>query len=85
MLASPSGAKNRYMPTPTTTTGTIIGETRIAISSALPRNSALFRPMAASVPNTVATSVAAGATMKLFLAAMRHSSELTRFWYQRSE
>ncbi|MDR8841345.1 hypothetical protein FEP81_05694 [Burkholderia multivorans] len=85
VFASPSGAKNRYMPTPTTTTGTIIGESSTAISSPLPRNSAFVSPIAASVPSTVATSVADGATMKLFFAAMRHSSDAIRFSYQRVE
>src|SRR5882757_11272477 len=73
------------MPTPTTTTGTIIGEIRTAISSALPRKFAFVRPIAASVPSTVATTVADGATIKLFFAAMRHSADPIRFSYQRSD
>jgi hypothetical protein len=62
-----------------------MGEISIAIRMPLPRKSDLFRPTAASVPSTVAMTVAAGATMKLFLAARIHSSEANRFWYQRSE
>ena len=45
----------------------------------------MFKPTAASVPSTVATTVAAGATMKLFCAARIHSSDSSRLWYQRSD
>ena len=51
----------------------------------LPRNSTRARPTAVSVPSTVAISVAAGATMKLFFAARIHSGEPNRFSYQRSD
>ncbi len=40
-------------------------------------------PTAVSVPSTVAISVAAGATMKLFLAARAQASEVNRLSYQR--
>ncbi|MNC73610.1 hypothetical protein D3C75_1248390 [compost metagenome] len=57
------------------TTGTTIGEITSAMTSDLPGKSARVSPIAASVPNTMASSVAAGATMTLFLRARIHSAE----------
>lgn len=73
------------MPRPVTTSGTIIGEISTAISNPLPRNCTRCRPAAASVPRTVASRVAAGATMKLLAAARPQSSDVNRASYQRSE
>ena len=39
----------------------------------------------AKVPSTVAITVAAGATMKLFFAARPHSSDVNRLWYHCSD
>ncbi len=41
--------------------------------------------MAASVPKTMASTVAAGATMTLFFSARIHSAEAKKSWYQCSE
>jgi len=42
-------------------------------------------PTAASVPSTVAMTVASGATMKLLRAARVQSLEVKRFWYHLSD
>ncbi|MNZ99798.1 hypothetical protein D3C78_1191370 [compost metagenome] len=44
------------------------------ISSALPGKLLELRPTAASEPSTMASSVAAGATMKLFFSEFSHTS-----------
>ena len=51
----------------------------------MPGKSVRDRPTAASVPSTVAISVAAGATMKLLRAARPHSGALNRFSYHCSD
>ena len=73
------------MLTPTTTIGTTIGAISRLISRPLNGKVVRARPTAAVVPSTVAISVAAGATMKLFFAARAHSSEPNRFWYHLSD
>ena len=55
--------------------GTTMGEISRPVMKPLPRNFVFARPMAASVPSTVASRVARGATMKLFFAARIQSSE----------
>ena len=67
------------------TTGTIIGDSRIAITSPLPRKLARVRPSAASVPRTVAKAADDRPMMKLFLSARIHCTLLMNSWYQRSE
>ena len=67
------------------TTGTTIGEITNAITNGLPGKSPRVRPMAASVPKTIANTVAAGATMMLFFRERIHSAEAKKSWYQCSE
>ncbi len=57
------------------TTGTTIGEITRAITNDLPGKSPRVRPIAARVPNTIASTVAAGATMMLLRRARIHSAE----------
>ncbi|VVO43820.1 hypothetical protein PS710_06289 [Pseudomonas fluorescens] len=57
------------------TTGTTIGEITRAITNALPGKSPRVRPIAASVPKIIASTVAAGATMMLFFSARIHSAD----------
>ena len=52
------------------TTGTTIGEIRIAVSNALPGKSIRVRPTAAGVPSAIAKIVANGETMQLFMKAL---------------
>ena len=67
------------------TTGTTIGEITSAITSDLPGKSPRVRPIDARVPNTMASTVAAGATMMLFFNARIHSAEAKKSWYHCSE
>src|SRR5262245_45077235 len=53
--------------------------------SPLPGKLVRARPTAVSVPSVVATSVAAGATMKLCFAARVQSGEVNRFSYHCSD
>src|SRR5690349_8541785 len=55
------------------------------MSAPLNAKLARARPTAASVPSTVATKVAAGATMKLLRAARSHSADVNRFSYHFSD
>ena len=74
-----------YIATPITTTGTTIGEISTAVSSALPGNSARTRPIEARVPSTIASRVASGDTIRLFISAWRQAGEVANSSYQRSE
>jgi hypothetical protein len=73
------------MATPMITTGTIMGEISTAVSAVLPGNSARTRPTDASVPSAIATTVAAGDTMRLFITDRPHTGEVKNSSYQRSE
>ena len=67
------------------TTGTTMGEITRAITNGLPGKSPRVRPIAARVPKTIASAVAAGATMMLLRKARIHSAEAKKSWYQCSE
>ncbi|SVJ78306.1 Uncharacterised protein [Klebsiella pneumoniae] len=67
------------------TTGTTIGEIIRLITSALPRNSPRVRPIAARVPKTIASRVAAGATIMLLVNERIHSADWKKSAYQRRE
>ncbi|MNQ59046.1 hypothetical protein D3C85_732670 [compost metagenome] len=62
-----------------------MGEISRLITSALPRNSPRVRPMEARVPKTIASTVAAGATIRLLVSERIHSAELKKSAYQRRE
>src|SRR5690606_6574463 len=55
------------------------------ITRGVPPNSPRDRPMAARVPKTIASRVAAGATIMLFFSERIHSSEVKKVSYQRRE
>ena len=65
--------------------GTTMGAISTLMSRPLKGKLARDRPTAAIVPSTVAITVAAGAMMKLFLAARAHSGESNRFRYHLSD
>src|SRR5690606_26080621 len=67
------------------TIGTIIGEIRRAMTTALNQNLACARPSAAVVPRTVARIVVATPTMPLFFAASSQTGLVKRSSYQRRE
>ncbi|MDT4871154.1 hypothetical protein FQZ97_1062710 [compost metagenome] len=73
------------MATPTTTIGTTIGEISTLMSRPLKAKLVRDSPTAASVPSTVASTVAAGATMKLLRAARAHSGDSNRWRYHCSD
>ncbi|MNO08346.1 hypothetical protein D3C81_2309440 [compost metagenome] len=55
------------------------------ISRALPRNSPRVRPIDARVPKVIASTVAAGAMIRLFFSARSHSLAVKKSWYHCSE
>ena len=67
------------------TTGTTIGAIRIEVSSALPGKSMRVRPTAAGVPSSMASRVANGETMQLFMKACRQAGEVKNSSYHCSE
>ncbi|MNC83696.1 hypothetical protein D3C75_1378040 [compost metagenome] len=62
-----------------------MGEITRAMISDLPGKSPRVRPIEARVPKTIASTVAAGATMMLFFRARIHSAEAKKSWYHCSE
>ena len=64
-------------------TGTTMGEISNASTSAWPGKRARQMPSAASVPSTVAASVAELPTMRLFHTDGNQKVEVKKSWYQR--
>ncbi|MNG38381.1 hypothetical protein D3C85_1394240 [compost metagenome] len=62
-----------------------MGEISRLITSALPRNSPRVRPIAARVPKTMASTVAAGAMIRLFFSERIQSADMKKSSYQRRE
>ena len=64
-------------------TGTTIGEISTARTSACPGKRARHRPSAATVPSSVASSVAAVPTIRLFHTDGSQNVDEKKSWYQR--